>query len=307
MISDSYLSFDDKYSYFEKATAHTALGTALDFGHLGCFIGAGISKSTKTNFPNWAGLVKSCCIKSNIKFDSNKRFYNEYLLKKTEEVKASLSKEKYIELVKDALYEGVSYDNQLLHKDLLIALGSVLMISISRSSNNIINFNFDDLFEWYLEYHGYRIEIITDLSKLSGNSSVKIFHPHGFLPFLSKNNNYSTKNITFSLSEYDQANYIYSNSWNEYLRFFMSSKLILMIGMSGDDSHIRSVANHVYSKILNKKRILGFIFLQDTEQNRESQLLNFQNGLINLYFKDFIDLPEYLLEICRISQNLQIK
>jgi hypothetical protein len=296
----SYLSSPIE-SYLDKSTAIETIVSALDFGHLSLLMGSGVSHSAYESFPSWTQLVERICKKSAVDFDTNQAINNEYLLKKTSRVKLKVPNE-YISHVEASLYENAIYNNNILKKDLLIAIGSLIMISVSRNSREFVNFNFDDLFEWYLEYYGNEIQIVSDPITLLGDKTSIIYHPHGFLPKENKFNDFKTRFILFSQDDYDVAMRLHS-PWSTVLQRIFSSKLILMIGMSGQDSHVRTTCKFVYDEILKKKRPLGFIILPNNDESKEDEDLNLQNGIVNLYL-DLDKLPEIILEICRKAQRI---
>ncbi len=76
--------------------------------------------------------------------------------------------------------------------------------------------------------------------------------------------------------------------------------------MSSDDKHISSLCNYVYTKqeSVNKTRILGFIILLDSSVNRKKENENLRRGLVNIYIKDYKDLPNKLLEMCQKAAEL---
>ncbi|GHU63616.1 hypothetical protein FACS1894123_06720 [Bacteroidia bacterium] len=288
-------------SYLNKDAALDTVVSALDSGHLSILLGSGVSHSADDSFPSWTSLVERICKQSSVTFDNNKANDNSYLLKRAEKVKTQAPNE-YLDYVEQALYKDVAYNNSVLKKDLLIAIGSLIMISVSRNSKEFVNFNFDDLFEWYLEYYGNDIQIVSNPITLLGNTTSTIYHPHGFLPKEKKFINFKTKKILFSQNDYDVAMRLHS-PWSTVLQRLFSSKLILMVGMSGEDAHFRTTCNFVYNDILEKKRPLGFLILPDNEESREDEDVNLQNGIVNLYL-DLEKLPEIILEICRKAQKI---
>ena len=46
----------------------------------------------------------------------------------------------------------------------------------------MITFNYDDLLEIYLEFHGLVVEPIWRDEHWASNADIRIYHPHGFLP-----------------------------------------------------------------------------------------------------------------------------
>lgn len=290
--------------YLRKKEAITTIATALRSGHLSIMLGAGVSKNANSKFPSWIEIVRNISNNVGCNFDEDRKNDNTYLLSQIELVKAKYRAEnKYLENVTNALYAGVEYDNSVLELKLLIAIGSMMMVSINRNSREFVNFNFDDLFEWYLEYYGYNIQIISSSTSIIGDAKSVIYHPHGFLPKKKKFQIHRSRELTFSLDEYDKAMRL-DGEWSIILKKILSSKLVLMIGLSGEDSHIRSMCSYVYNDLLKKERPLGFIILPDNENNRRAETLNLQRGLIHLYI-EHDQLSEEILYICRRSQDIE--
>lgn len=300
------MHISDPPELFNSDNSIEVLSDALTGGYLSLFIGTGISKFSTPQFSTWQNLVASCCKKALVTYDPAKfsPYANDYLLDLIDEVEDKVDANEYLNIVNDCLYDGISYNISTLQTDLLIAVGSLIMGSIRGSATIVINYNFDDLIEWYLSYHGYRIEIISTYPDIIRASDVTIFHPHGFLPSQKKFEKFRTDKIIFSHRSYRSANTDPCSAWNEIQRTILSTKCALFIGMSGDDAHIQNLCHYTYSHLLQKKRIIGFILLKRDNKNLETEKANKRIGLINLYVDDYPDIPNKLLEICRLASGL---
>lgn len=297
-----------------KDKAIKAIINALKDGSLAIFIGAGIGISATENrgFPNWSDLVIDCCEKMSIPFDKQKAGLtsdcklsnNQYLLKKMNAVRSKCSSNEYfLDLVKNCLYRNVkSYDRKLLNTDLMTAIGSLLMNSIRGSANYVVNYNFDDLFEWYLNYWGFSTQIISTYPILFKRADVKILHPHGFLPLLKIHKDYKSDSIIFTQKDYDKVQNDTNDPWYSLQLNILASNLCLFIGLSGDDSSIRNICRKVYEEYYDGyERVLAFNLTIDKDEEREAE--NQELGIVNLYYEDHSKLPDLLFDICKKATN----
>ncbi len=259
----------------------------------------------KSGFPSWIDLTVNSCFKSNIDIDTSKLNQNSYLLGKLEAVRLHCKKEgiNFHSLIKDCLYENVVYDIDSLSSKLLIAIGALIMNSTKSSLTNIINYNFDDLLEWYLTYHGYDIQIITDTNHLISTSDAVIYHPHGFIPNSEKFEEYESEKIILSKRDYIEANWN-QNFWNSIQHNIFSNKINLFIGLSGEDTHLESICQYSYDKIILRERLLGIMILNKSNRDEIIENQNIQNGIVSYYIDDYSELPDLLLKISRKARNI---
>jgi hypothetical protein len=161
------------------------------------------------------------------------------------------------------------------------------------------HYNFDDLLEWYLGYHGFTLDVVSKMPALTTRSDVQIYHPHGFLPRLEKYRDLKTSSLILTEKSYQLEIANEGSFWNELQRGLMSCTLGLFVGMSGDDPHVDSLCNKVYEEIVQKQRILAFIVLVDTPKNREGDRHRLARGLVPIYINRHADLPALMLSICQ--------
>ena len=290
--------------YSERDNATEAIVEALKNGYLTLFIGAGVSKSATSLFLNWADLAKKICQIANVAFLEGRASSNIYIRGVIQDVEDKTPSEDYIQLVKRTLYENVEYNNSALTKDLLVALGSLVMGSLRGSAGVVVNYNFDDLLEWYLCYHGFTVQPISEIPSIIKKADVTIYHPHGFLPLTEKFRTLQTQSIVFSERSFKNSITAEVNPWNELQRSILGSKCALFIGMSGDDPHIENLCWYAYDKLLKRKRVVGFIILKNQENNLDIQKSLLRNGLVPFFINDHNELPELLLNFCRLAADL---
>lgn len=280
---------------------------ALSSGSLNLIIGAGISISTKKNgFPNWIELTKNCCLKTKLgDFDPSRSGENKYLLSKLEQVRTQCQNTNlnFNDIVKECLYQDIKYNLKTLKVDLLIAIGALVMNSSKSSLANVINYNFDDMLEWYLTYYGFDIQVISGVKQLINSSDVVIYHPHGFLPATDRFEKFTSEKIILSQRDYVEASG-FGDFWNSIQHTILSCKINLFIGMSGEDSHLETLCQFCYDKIIDKNRILGIMVLNKNQRTEIIENQNLKNGIITYYISDYSKLPELLLSITRKARGI---
>ena len=290
--------------YLDQTTAISTLSKALKSGYLSLFLGAGVSRSATEAFPDWVSLVKRCCETKGIPFEDDSKESNDYLRKIMESVERKCVSDDFIKLVESNLYMGVTYDKRLMKTDLLVSLGSLVMTSVRGGARAVVNYNFDDLIEWYLGYHGFTLEVVSMLPTLTSKVDVQIYHPHGFIPKLDKYLDKKTRHLIATEKAYQLEICSEVSPWNELQRSIICSTLCLFVGLSGDDPHIDSICTKVYEKLIEKKRILGFIILLDNKKNRKNEDHSLARGLVPIYIKSHNDLPDFLLNICQAAAEI---
>ena len=292
--------------------------SSLKTGSLNLIIGAGVSMSTnnpiiakdsdsKTNvgFPNWISLAMSCCESASINFDVAKSGNNKYILSKLEEVRdyCTISGKDFNKFVKDNLYKNVTYSIHSLRTNLLISIGALIMNSSKSNLTNVINYNFDDILEWYLTYHGFDLQIISKVDNIIHSSDTVFYHPHGFLPYSGLFSEFTSKDIILSNNDYGRAQWN-EDFWNSIQRNIFSSKINLFIGMSGADTHIENICQFSYERIVKKERILGVMIQCRESKDEEIEKQNNRNGILVYYIDYYSDLPDLLLKIVRKARGI---
>lgn len=290
---------------------------ALKNGSLNLIIGAGVSMSTnyeknksnedsKKGFPNWSNLAELCCKKVSVSFDIAKANSNKYILNRLEQVRNSCKSQNisFKSIVKESLFENVTYGKESLKTDLLISIGSFIMNSSKSNLTNVINYNFDDVLEWYLTYYGFDLQIISEINNIIYSPDIVIYHPHGFLPKSELFFDYESEDIILSNKDYVRANWN-EEFWNSIQKNIFSNKINLFIGLSGEDTHIESLCQNVYEKIIDRDRIIGVMVLCSKNVNEDIESQNIGNGILTYYIDDYADLPELLLSIVRKARGIE--
>jgi len=286
----------------DPAACRAAIIEALGEGNLSLFLGAGVSLSSG-RFLGWSSLVKACCENVGVSFDDTQAEDNEYLLLAGDRFKKKCLHEggDFRERIEDCLYQNrQSYDKTFMKLDLLIAIGALVMNSVRGRANCVVNYNYDDVLEWYLMYHGFLVSIVAQYPELLGKHDIAIYHPHGFLPLMAafRRHRSAPEQVVISKDDYQEA-ISESSPWNDFQKGQFGSTVALFVGMSGDDEHIQVLFRHAYKKLVKYKRVIGFMLLEDTPKSHKREEENRDRGIIHVYYPNHDALPDYLLEICR--------
>jgi hypothetical protein len=209
------------------------LGEQLATNRLAIILGAGVSVPFK--LPTWETLLKRLF---KTKGATPPRATD--LKRKAEYFQSTYYKNDdngFLDAVHESLYRTVNSSYEVMRRsDTLAAIASLAMTSRRGSASQVITFNWDDLLETYLEYHGFVTTPIASAVHWTTATDVCVFHPHGFLP-LSNKRKRSSK-IVFDQWSYTSIMGEKGRLWRESLSAVMKSRTCLFIGLSGNDDNL---------------------------------------------------------------------
>lgn len=269
-------------------------------GSLCLFLGSGISMSSD-EFPSWVQLVKACASPRGINIahivaDAEVSS----LLNTMEQVRDSFpSFDDYKEFVRSKLNESFSLDYHHARNMLLIAIGSLCMPSSRGSINDIITYNFDDLTEWYLNIHGFTVQVVSELPYIHKMADIRIFHPHGFLP---KSEKYCiSKHFVFDSFEYDLRIGNENSLWFNECKHFLMQKTGVMIGLSCEDPVLTTLVARTSESLskFNMTRPIAFLLNKSSVLQKKKSEWYYKRGIVPLGFNDFSDIWEFILLVCQ--------
>lgn len=192
--------------------------------------------------------------------------------------------------------------DSLLKNDLLIAIGSLLMGTQRGNISDVVTYNFDDVLEWYLNLHGFVIQIITDPLSLNRKVDVRIYHPHGFLPFNGEFTN--SRKLVFDEESFNQRiGNLTDSPWRTNLEMLLSTKTAIFIGLSGDDPTFGPMLNKV-SNWVESRDTIGYWF-RKRPIDPDDEVSDKNNKIIPIYVDEYEDIPKFLLDISqRASKDI---
>lgn len=274
------------------------LAEQLVKGRLALVLGAGIAKPF--GLPSWKLLVERLYKAKGVPLEKDSP-----LESSVEAFKSNFYRDNnigYIKAIHDALYENFDATLKKLRRCLTLAsIGSLVMASRRGSISNVITFNFDNLLELYLGYHGFVTDSLSYNKKClawASYADIKVYHVHGMIPFQLKHG-YDAK-IIFDQKSFSEITGQEQDPWRQLVLTLMRQHTCLFIGLSGDDNNLDSILNAVNtSHIVGEDRILywGVTFSAErVEKSKQWENRGIFYKKINNYDND---LPNFLFSICR--------
>ena len=271
------------------------LATQLRQGRLTLILGAGIS--IPFALPDWVLLIK--------------RLYSTKHVKPTKDTPANLAEHfratyyknnspGFLKAVRKALYGGVKVDFDILRRNkTLVGIGSLIMASRRGSTSDVYTFNFDNLLELYLEYHGFVTASLYNDRFWGGYADAKIFHPHGMLPFDASIA--PSKDIVFDQASYSAVVGKENNPWRQRILTSMRANTCLFIGLSGRDMNLDSLLYSVkdhHASLDQNTAYWGVTF--STAGDAVARTRWQERGIFYHQIKNYDDdLPGFLFGVCQ--------
>jgi hypothetical protein len=274
----------------------TYLAKQLKNGRIALVLGSGISKPF--GLPTWHELLVRLYARKGVVPSPTldlKRQAQDFRLQFF-----PTDKRGFIAEVKAALYDGVSVDFEQLRKSkTLSALGALVMASHRGNASKVITFNWDNLLELYLEYHGFKTLSASDEIHWAGNVDVTILHPHGFIPFASSAT--GSDDIVFDQSSYSAVIGQEHRPWRQEILSIFRSHTVLFVGLSGRDDNLDSflhIAKQEHASLAEQSLFWG-VTIDVLSQDSDRRLWQ-ANGVFFMDVANYDDeLPEVLFKICQ--------
>jgi len=280
----------------DRNTVEQFCADQLRSGKLALVLGAGVSISC--GLPDWAKLTKQCCKIAN-KAMPKKRDLEavaEWLLTKC----CKKDNSAFAKLVHKALYQD--YHTTGLHlaeKELLLSIAALAFPSARGNVRQIISFNFDDLLEQLLTAFGVCVHSFAALPQLENNADVRIFHPHGYLPFSKLKP--SAGHIVMAQKHFDEIKIGSPDLRRNALTETLASYTCLFVGLSGNDKNLVEVMAAVNGRHANKKLGYPYWGIRLGDKDSDLDLVWHERGVFPMNLGSFKKVPEILQNICKIA------
>ena len=289
-------SVDD---FENDSTLLNFLSDQLLGGNLTILLGAGIS--VYFGLPSWRELIERLFAskRSTVPNIDQKRQAEYFRNKFYPDDKLG-----FLNAVKSALYQDVKADFDVMRgHTTLAAISSLVMASKRGSASEVITFNWDDLLEIYLEYHGFVTLSIGEEHHWSGNSDVTVLHPHGLLPLSDRRR--PTHDIVFDQLSYTEVIGNQASPWRQLLLSIMRAHTCLFIGLSGNDDNLDSLlmaCKQTHASVEEGSPYWGIAF---TTSNDEPTTMFWKSrGVFLKQISDYDhELPQFLFQICQIAAS----
>lgn len=219
------------------------LASELSKGTLLLVLGAGAS--AEVGLPGWAELLRRCRGKMGLPIDKAVDGASAEVL---QQLADDLERQRFkdnpgglAQLVKQELYDGVDLGGSFAGRELLVALGALMMGSRRGSASRVITFNYDSVLEWYMSLCGFVSRVVVRPPGLEGAEDVRVYHPHGFLPHPGMLLDDSPE-IVLGLSKLNERLGTPGDTWNELMRHLFGTGVALFIGLSVRSFRDRAIA-----------------------------------------------------------------
>jgi len=279
-------------------------------GELSLFLGAGISASV--GMPNWKDLTKNVLINVGFQNEANKisdqttdAEYRNLMTKVRKELNHDAVKFK--EIVKKSLYsKDKLFDLGNFVPPLLSSLGAMMMGSKRGSVKQVVTLNYDNVLELYLSYHGFYTQSVSVLPVRLRDADVTIYHPHGYLPHGSKDED--SEDIILDQHSYDCILGAETDSpWRKLTRNILKSKVVLCVGLSNRDPNLNTLVGSVMKEMTKAglEQPVGFWLHCDEDAKDEEfeELTKF----VPVRVRRHKDYPQFILDICKKASILYKK
>jgi len=293
----------DDWDNNERLTEY--LATQLMRGQLALLMGAGVS--TNFGLPLWDELI--------LRLYGSKRKTPPL---KTPELQARDFRTTYfphdtsgfVDALRKVLYKGVAVDFDSLRKNgTLAAIGSLVMASQRGSASKVITFNWDDLLELFLEYHGFVTSSIGQEIHWVSSVDVAVLHPHGLIPFDPRATATDPEKIVFDQRSFSAIAGNDALPWRQHVLSIMRTHTCLFIGLSGYDQNLDSLLlkckqEHAIREDGNNTAYWGVTFVEKIDKG-DSNAWN----EVGVYYKKVssysVGLPSFLLGVCQAAVRLR--
>lgn len=294
----------------ERESLLDLLAQQLSNGRLALFLGAGVTMELQASddglwmgLPNWPTLIKKLYATKGATPPDNAT-----LLMAAQYFRQhhTTSKDEYLEAVQSALFSGVDLDFSVVRKnDLLGALGALVMSSLRGRVAEVFTFNYDDVLERYLEYHGLVAEPIIEPHFWASSADVVVHHPHGFLPSPGSRHSQTSDDIIFDFKSYAVTTGRSDERWNQKMETVMQSHTCLFIGLSTEDIRVASLMHASKGKHAYDPARDGYwgVAFNTSDADRQEWA---DRGIFLFKLADYrVDLPAFLFQICQRAAKMR--
>lgn len=289
----------------ERNRALRQLAGHLRRGELVLLLGAGVSQGL--DLPAWRTLVERCEGALGLEVSERDLMHRIDDVHERYRDKHGTERRDFLNFVRERLYPEQfvlrgSYPRSILQKEMLIALGALVMSSVRGSVTDVLTLNFDDVLDWYLRLHGFRTQVVRDLPiMMRGDVDVHIHHIHGFLPLMAV-----WEPSDWLLLSYDQLVERLSEdsgaAWPTLIGSLFQSKVILAVGTSMADVDVHMMLRRAQRK---ETRPVSRGFVVDSRMSDEDRRKCHRFGLVPISVETYEDVPRFLLGICQEAAHLQ--
>jgi len=217
------------------------------------------------------------------------------------------STQKYHDAVSKALYANTKIDVLSLRRSrMLSSIASLMMASLRGHVSEVVTFNFDDLLERYLEWHGAVVHSVIEESQPAASADVTIYHPHGMLPSLVGAPR--SGDIVFDKESFSSIVGRDWKLWRQTTFSVLRRHFCVFVGLSGNDLNLSSLlqdSNASHRATGARKEYWGVRFTdaKSRDVNEKSATNAWDSvGVCTWRIDDYDeDLPNLFFEVCQAA------
>lgn len=282
------------------------LARQLNSGSLALFLGAGISQYY--GLPAWEGLLRDMFAVHGQPIPDHD------LLRSADQYRVRFRKGDEVGFrddIKAALYRNFKMDFDLLLKNpTLAAIGALVMSSRRGNVSRVVTFNYDDILETYLEYHGFNTISLWNAQHWSSSVDVTVYHPHGYLPF--RPNCEPSDRVILDQKSYADIVGDSSNLWYQHIFSILRSHTVLLVGSSAIDPNldtllVKSLQAHASRAMPARAQPLYTAVKLTTDRDKYLEESLEERGVFTQHVADYdVALPQFLFSICQRAAALRM-
>ena len=278
------------------------LSNQLNLGRLSIVLGAGLSIPFK--LPDWDNLLDRMYKGSSMIRDTGETTLIQAEHLKTHKYRGD--EKEFLRCVHDALYRDCDLSfKKLQENQTLNAIGALVMASVRGNVGEIVTFNYDNILELYLSYHGFVCSAVCNPHFWRDRTDIRIFHPHGFLP----HNEFGSfsESIVLDQESYSKTIGDASSVWFQTTMGVIRHKTCLFIGLSGNDGNLDSLMNTNKTQHPTSVEMVPYWAITLGKNFSEAKQTIWQNrGVFPMVVADYEhDLPSFLFNICQRAAQLR--
>lgn len=291
----------DKDDFQDSIALTHYLAQQLLRGRLALILGSGISMPF--GLPNWDDLIDRLYQSHGLTAQSGMS-----IERKAEVFRVTKYQNDYpgfLSAVHKSLYRDVNIDFAKLRLNATIsAIGSLVMASRRGSASTVITFNYDNLLELYLRYHGYVTCSAFHANQWDTFTDVTVYHPHGFLPY--SNEEERSPSIVLDQKSYSELVGKEDDPWRQLVLSKLRTRTCLFIGLSGNDDNLDSFMFNIkktHAAVSDATAFWGITFA--TDDNPAQDVLWQERGVYRKQILDYkVALPNFLFGICQEAAKI---
>jgi hypothetical protein len=277
------------------------LASQLNRGRLALVLGAGISKPF--GLPKWEELLQRLFTAQGKPLPSDTPERQAEYLRLTH---FSGNPRGFTDAIHQALYTGVSADFASLRGNgTLAAIASLVMASHRGSVSEVITFNFDNLLELLLTYHGFVTASVFREFHWAQSADVTIYHPHGLIPFDPVQER--SEQVVFDQASYSAIVGKADSPWRQTMLTIFRRRTCLFIGLSGRDDNLDSMMQECSPQHASRSEntaYWGITFL-DHDDDVAAHIWQDRGVFFNRVVDYQRDLPDFLFAICQKAASIR--